>query len=189
MNALGRQPWFKFCTRCGHPDPAVVSDRESVCSACGCRHFINPVSAAVAIVRDARGHLLLIRRAKEPGRGLLGLPGGFVDPGETGEEAVRREVLEEIDLKLQTVRYLTSFPNQYLFQGFVWPVLDLFYIAEVESFSKAKPMVEVQSLEIVAPADVKFEEIAFASNAQALRLYLQSSPGAVSRLRAPCSEV
>ena len=61
------------------------------------------VPCAGAIVRDGDGRLLLIRRGREPGRGLWSLPGGRVEAGETRPEAVRREVLEETGLDV-TVR-------------------------------------------------------------------------------------
>ena len=51
-----------------------------------------------AVLRDATGRLLLVRRANEPGRGLWSVPGGRVEPGETPAEAVVREVAEETGL-------------------------------------------------------------------------------------------
>ena len=54
-----------------------------------------------AVVHDLRGRLLLIRRARDPGRGLWSLPGGRVEPGETLAEAVEREVLEETGLEVR----------------------------------------------------------------------------------------
>jgi len=58
-----------------------------------------PVVACVgAVVRDDAGRLLLIRRGQEPSRGLWSLPGGRVEPGETHEQAVVREVREETGL-------------------------------------------------------------------------------------------
>jgi 8-oxo-dGTP diphosphatase len=51
-----------------------------------------------AVVRDAGDRLLLIRRGQEPSRGLWSVPGGRVEPGETGPDAVRREVREETGL-------------------------------------------------------------------------------------------
>jgi 8-oxo-dGTP diphosphatase len=53
-----------------------------------------------AIVHDAEGRLLLIRRGHEPGKGLWSLPGGRVETGETDEEAVSREILEETGLSV-----------------------------------------------------------------------------------------
>jgi 8-oxo-dGTP diphosphatase len=60
-----------------------------------------PVVACVgAVVHDAAGRLLLIRRGQEPSRGLWSLPGGRVEPGETRAEAVVREVREETGLSV-----------------------------------------------------------------------------------------
>jgi 8-oxo-dGTP diphosphatase len=61
-----------------------------------------PVVACVgAVVLDARGRLLLIRRGHEPSRGLWSVPGGRVEPGESREAAVEREVLEETGLAVR----------------------------------------------------------------------------------------
>jgi 8-oxo-dGTP diphosphatase len=61
-----------------------------------------PVVACVgAVVRDAAGRLLLIRRGQEPSRGLWSLPGGRIEPGETPEQAVVREVHEETGLSVR----------------------------------------------------------------------------------------
>jgi 8-oxo-dGTP diphosphatase len=61
-----------------------------------------PVVACVgAVVHDTRGRLLLIRRGHEPSRGLWSVPGGRVEPGETPEAAVEREVLEETGLRVR----------------------------------------------------------------------------------------
>ena len=59
---------------------------------------VERVPCVGAVVRDEQGRLLLVRRANEPGRGLWSIPGGRVDPGETAEEAVVREVAEETGL-------------------------------------------------------------------------------------------
>ncbi len=59
-----------------------------------------------AVIHDAEGRLLLVRRGHEPGRGLWSIPGGRVEPGETDERAVEREVLEETGLVVIAVRHL-----------------------------------------------------------------------------------
>jgi 8-oxo-dGTP diphosphatase len=57
-----------------------------------------------AVVHDAAGRLLMIRRGREPSRGLWSLPGGRVEAGETAEEAVVREVREETGLEVRPVQ-------------------------------------------------------------------------------------
>jgi ADP-ribose pyrophosphatase YjhB (NUDIX family) len=63
-----------------------------------------PVPCVGSVLADGQGRLLLIRRANEPGRGLWSLPGGRVEPGETDEQAVVREVAEETGLTVTVGR-------------------------------------------------------------------------------------
>lgn len=59
-----------------------------------------------AVIKDPAGRLLLIKRGHEPGAGLWSLPGGRVEPGETDQQAVAREVLEETSLRVECRRLL-----------------------------------------------------------------------------------
>jgi mutator protein MutT len=61
-----------------------------------------------AIIRDDRGRLLVVRRGREPGRGLWSVPGGRVEPGESAERAVVREVVEETGLEVEVLRHVGS---------------------------------------------------------------------------------
>lgn len=73
----------------------------------------------------------MTRRAKEPAKGTLDLPGGFVDMHETGEEGVAREVKEETGFEVQHATYLFSLPNIYPYSGFEVHTLDMFFLCEV----------------------------------------------------------
>lgn len=158
---------FRHCPRCGVA-PMSREGHHLSCPACGHQHYVNPAVAVGALVVDPCGNLLLIRRAKDPGQGLLGMPGGFIDAGETAEDALRRETREEVGLELDSLEYLLSHPNSYAFGGVRYDVLDLFFICRVASFSGAHPRDEVQELVIRAGPSIAPEEIAFPSMRRAV---------------------
>src|SRR4051812_42896330 len=122
---------FKFCPRCGEPGPKIDAGKTCRCEACGFSYYFNPAIAAAAFVIGPDGRALFIRRAKNPAKGKLALPGGFIDFGETAEAALRREIVEEVNLELATLEYLSSHPNEYFYKEVTYTVLDLFFVAQV----------------------------------------------------------
>jgi ADP-ribose pyrophosphatase YjhB (NUDIX family) len=131
------------------------------------------VSAVAAIATDPDGQILLLVRAKDPGKGLYGLPGGFVDAGETCEQALVREVMEEISLNVTGMEYLASFPNEYCYQGFILPVTDLFFVMEVESFDALHLADgEIDDIRFCHPTKKELKRMAFESNRRALEVFL-----------------
>ena len=73
----------------------------------------------------------MIQRAREPGLGKLGVPGGFVDPNEAAEVALKREIQEEVGISVGKLTFLMTAPNSYAYHGVALPVLDIFYTARV----------------------------------------------------------
>lgn len=129
----------------------------------------------MAIVLDENDGLLLMRRAHEPALGKLGLPGGIIDPLETAEAACAREVLEEtgIDLPASAYRYLGTHCNLYPFQGYVWPTLDIVFVAHTASLAAARAMDgEASEIVVVPLREVVLEELAFPTHALAIRQVL-----------------
>ena len=143
-----------------------------VCSECKLELFVNPSPAVGAIVLDADGRVLLIRRAHDPGKGLLAVPGGFVDEGETAESALCREIREEVGLELPEVSYLMSAVNHYLHGGVVYTTLDLFFVARVATFEIAEPLDGVAEIVLRHVAEVDEHELAFDSMKAAWRAFL-----------------
>lgn len=74
------------------------TDWPRTCTACGQTHYINPTPVAV-LLQPIEGGLLCVRRAIEPRKGSLALPGGFIDMGESWQEAAARELYEEAGLR------------------------------------------------------------------------------------------
>ena len=120
--------------------------------------------------------VLLITRARDPGKGKFGMPGGFVDAGESLEEALKREVLEEVNLHATSITYLASFPNSYAYKGVVSAVTDAFFVCRVNSFdSLVVQDGEVSDYHFVHPTKKELDNLAFESNRRALEFYLSQN--------------
>ena len=154
---------FHFCPRCGAKQAAPPAGNAFICSACGFTFFFSAANATAAFVSRADGKILFIRRAKEPAKGKLAPPGGFVDVGETAEDAVRREIREEVGLELTEIHFLCSHPNVYLYRDVTYPVLDFFFCARAVAAERARALDDVASFCWLDPKAVSLEEIAFPS--------------------------
>jgi len=98
----------RFCGRCGGATEARIGGYKRVCAACGAEHF--PRSDPVAIMLAVRGEKCLLGRGAHFAPGTYSALAGFIEPGETIEAAVRREVLEESSIRLGRVVYHASQP-------------------------------------------------------------------------------
>lgn len=162
---------FHHCPRCGTRLAEPPTDKALDCGGCGLLLFFNPAVSVGALVFRSDGAILWLRRAKDPQRGKLGLPGGFIDFNETAEEALQRETLEEVGIAVRDARFILSLPNRYEFRGVTYPVLDLFFTAQAIQPEAAKPLDEVAELLWLPPEEVALDEIAFASVREALVRY------------------
>ncbi len=97
-----------FCARCGHASEITNAGWHRRCPACGASHF--PRTDPVVIMLITHGNSVLMGRSPGWPQGMYSLLAGFVEPGETLEAAVRREVFEETAVKVGEVGYLASQP-------------------------------------------------------------------------------
>jgi ADP-ribose pyrophosphatase YjhB (NUDIX family) len=168
---------FQFCPRCGQARAAGEPIQPFQCGACGFHYYFNPCLAVAAILLGPHEEALFIRRAKQPAKGKLAVPGGFVDIGETAEEALRREIKEEVNLEVGSLEFLCSAPNEYLYRGVNYPVLDLAFVCRAVSIEPIAALDGVESFCWLKPAEVDPGEIAFPSIRAALRHYNQRETG------------
>lgn len=122
---------FRFCPACGSSRFVENNFKSKRCGECGFVYYANPCSATAAFIVNDRHELLVVRRAKEPAKGTLDLPGGFCDMGETVEEGMRREIKEETGLEVTDIRYLFSSPNVYMYSGMGVHTLDMDFLVPV----------------------------------------------------------
>ena len=122
---------FRFCPVCGSAHFEIHNFKSKHCADCGFTYYANPCSATAAFIVNDRDELLVVRRAKEPARGTLDLPGGFCDMQETVEEGMRREIKEETGLDVRQMEYLFSSPNVYQYSGMGVHTLDMDFLVRV----------------------------------------------------------
>jgi NAD+ diphosphatase len=137
----------RFCGKCGGPARAHRGGWGRLCTQCGSEHFprVDPV---VIMLAQHQGKALLGRQASWP-TGRYSALAGFLEPGETMEEAVARELFEEAGVRATAVRYITSQP---------WPFpaqLMLACIAEVQSDTLAIATAEIEDAIWVGKEEAK----------------------------------
>lgn len=152
----------RFCPVCGASGPRVDLPRRLSCDACGHVEFHNPKPVACAIPRDDEGRILLLKRGFAPGAGKWTFPGGFVDLGESVEDAALREGREElgVDLELGALLGVYSRPDD--------RIALIVFTARLPP--SAEPTTTPEAIEIarVAPHEVPWDDLAFWSTAAAL---------------------
>jgi 8-oxo-dGTP diphosphatase len=156
----------RFCPRCGKP-AEVAYPRSINCPHCGYGAYYNPKPVAAAIPVTERGEIVLLRRGFDPGKDLWTFPGGFVDLGESVEDAARREAREEIEADVE----LTGLVGVY--SRAEERVVLIVFAARIDDTPRTTP--EAPQVEAFAPDAIPWQELAFWSTTDALRDFLARS--------------
>lgn len=160
---------MNYCSQCGAPVVLRIPPGDNlprhVCDACGTIHYQNP-RLVVGCVPEHEGRILLCRRAIEPRLGFWTVPAGFMENGETLQQAAARESHEEAQARVEV--------------GSLLAVVHVLHARQVHVFFRAAlPVAEfapgAESLEVtlLAPTAIPWSELAFPSTEFALRHYLE----------------
>ena len=147
--AKGMMDWHMrhpFCAQCGAPTALMEGGYKRRCGACGAEHF--PRTDPVVIMLATYGDQCLLGRQRGWPEGMLSALAGFMEPGETMEEAVARELQEEAGLQINNVTYLGTQP---------WPFpasLMIGCLAEASSMEVTVDEVELEEARWVSRDDV-----------------------------------
>lgn len=162
---------IQYCPSCGSKEIEIdFEERRITCFSCGFVYYFGVVSASGCIISDGERVLVTIR-GKEPGMGKYDLPGGFSKLNETFEDATRREVFEELGLRLNELEYIGSWPNRYLYRGIEYPVLDVFFLAEIPDMEIKIDHDEISDFTFISSSTFEPERFAFESHRKALNKY------------------
>lgn len=166
---------FQFCPSCASRNICFEHNKVFYCPDCGFVYYQN-VAAATGCIIDTGETIALLVRAKDPAKGKLDLPGGFVNPDEGAIDGLRRECREEIgwdpgpDFSL-----LASFPNTYPYKGIVYQTCDLFFTVFAPDLKEADLTLEpkeIGGIRFIKPSEVNLEDLAFDSTRRAVQAFL-----------------
>lgn len=166
---------FKFCPKCGSSVFETKNNgRSYLCGICFFQYYVNSSAAVACLIFNEAGELLLTRRAFEPNKGMLDLPGGFIEPMETAENAVFREIKEELNLDISDLKYLVSFPNLYPYSNFTVPTADFAFLCNAISLSDIRPGDDVASIEFILPEKIDLNSLCADSMRKIILYYLNN---------------
>lgn len=132
------------------------------CKDCEYRFYINPKPCVSIILENEKGEILLTKRKYAPHKNTWDTPGGFVDIEETSDEAMKREVKEEVGLSVKDLKYFGSYIDRYLYQGINYHLFCNAYTAKVES-GILKADDDVSDIAFFPKDKIPFKEIGFQS--------------------------
>lgn len=164
---------FVYCPKCGSPHLLENNEKSKRCTDCGFVYYFNSSAATVAFILNNKEELLVCKRAKDPEKGTLDLPGGFIDLYETGEQGVAREVREETGLEVTETNYLFSLPNTYPFSGFVVHTLDQFFECKVDELKPLEANDDVADSFWVPITDINPEAFGLHSVREGVKRFLK----------------
>jgi len=159
---------MKFCSQCGASVSLRIPSGDNrprfVCDQCQTVHYQNPRIVA-GCLPVWEGRILLCRRAIEPRKGYWTLPAGFMENGETLEQAAARETLEEANARVHGLQLYTVFDLPHISQVYI------FFRAELADldFSAGEESLEVQLFE---ESDIPWGELAFPTVGRTLEYFL-----------------
>ena len=99
---------YRYCYRCGNAtiQQNIDGRKRSYCNSCRIVLYENPIPSVAVVLNDNKQRILLVRRSVEPGIGQWCLPGGFIEMGETPNQAAIRELQEEIGITVNALELL-----------------------------------------------------------------------------------
>lgn len=159
---------FQYCPLCASPMNPYQEDgfQREKCSKCGWVHYHNsrPTASAI-IVRDNK--VLLCKRAKDPFKGKWDLPGGYLEEEESPEEALKREMKEELGVEIEIKNFIGVIgPCYYPFGGQDQWNTDIYYEVTTRDMPRASCHSDVVAIAWFDPDHLP--DMAFDTNVRAI---------------------
>jgi NADH pyrophosphatase NudC (nudix superfamily) len=164
---------FNYCPICKSENIDINKLPLIQCTSCDFTYFHNCASAVAGII-FCDNQILFNIRAKQPALGCLDLPGGFVDYDEGLEQALTREVKEELNIDIKHWQYFSSHPNTYEYNNVTYKTTDSIF----SCYLQIKPEITIEAEEVsdfvwVNINEIEITKIGFKSIQTAITLFLE----------------
>jgi ADP-ribose pyrophosphatase YjhB (NUDIX family) len=178
---------FKYCPACASEKISFEEGKVFRCPGCGFVYYHNIACATgclISVPSPDGEKLLFTVRGNEPGKGLLDMPGGFVDAGEGVLEGLCRELKEELGwmppvrpgaILADVFKLYASFPNIYSYKGIDYNTCDLFFSVSAPGLKPEDLQLEkdeITEVRFLKPEEINLDLFAFESIKRALKVYL-----------------
>lgn len=162
---------FKFCPQCKSDKIKYDGVKVFHCPDCDWIFFQNVASATAAIL-EYQGKILMTIRAKDPAKGMYDLPGGFIDPCESIFEGVKREIKEELNIDIENLEVIDSYPNQYDYKGITYNTCDVIFYAKIDQLPTKLQKEEISDFVLIEKNNIDFKKVSFSSIKKALKSFV-----------------
>jgi NADH pyrophosphatase NudC (nudix superfamily) len=164
---------YTYCRFCGGTLSYNPEGNIGTCQSCDKLNFINPGIGVAGFCFNQNGEVLWITRNKDPHKGTLDVPAGFVDiSDESLEAALEREFFEEVGIKIKNIKYLCSVKSRYQSQGANNHHMSLYFTCEAESTQISADNLEVTQPQFIDPSQVDANQIGFPNSRTALNILI-----------------
>lgn len=165
---------FKFCPFCGEKDSFIFDNVKIFrCKNCKRSYFINPASAVGAIIETPSG-ILFVKRKYEPKKDFLDLPGGFAELHEKAEDAIIRELKEEIHFHPDNLTFFSTDVNDYIYENVLYTTLDIYFYKKIDYIPNTKSGDDAKEILFIKKEHIDFDLLAFNSSVNVLKRYMET---------------
>jgi len=163
---------YTFCPNCGSKfikkPPNLLE-----CNNCHLQFYINPKPTTAILLINQKGEILFVIRKNDPKKGMLDLPGGFVDINETLEDGMVREIQEELGIRISAndLTYLGSTVDEYSYGNIDGRTINAMYHTKLPENESIVPADDVEDFLFIAPNNIPYDKLAFQGMKDFLKKY------------------
>ncbi|PIZ63481.1 hypothetical protein COY16_01885 [Candidatus Roizmanbacteria bacterium CG_4_10_14_0_2_um_filter_39_13] len=163
---------YTFCPHCGSKFIKIPPNLLQ-CTHCDLQFYINPKPTTAMLLINPQDEILFVVRKNDPKKGMLDLPGGFVDINETLEEGMVREIQEELGIRISinALTYLGSTVDEYSYGNIDGRTINAMYRAELSANASIVPADDVEDFLFIAPNNIPYDKLAFQGMKDFLKKY------------------